>query len=57
MPDSSAQLRILLPEGVAIRLQLAGPATRMIAFLVDSAIMAAASSHRPEDDRCGAFFQ
>jgi uncharacterized RDD family membrane protein YckC len=43
MPDSSSQLRIWLPEGVAIRLQLAGPATRMLAFLVDSGITAAAS--------------
>jgi uncharacterized RDD family membrane protein YckC len=44
MPDSSAQFRIMLPQGVAIRLQLAGPATRMMAFLVDSAIVAAASA-------------
>jgi len=44
MRESSAQLRIRLPEGVAIRLQLAGPATRMVAFLVDSAITAVASS-------------
>jgi uncharacterized RDD family membrane protein YckC len=44
MPDSSAQLRIRLPEGVTISLQLAGPATRMLAFLLDSAIIAATSS-------------
>ncbi len=44
MLESSPQLRIRLPEGVAIRLQLAGPATRMMAFLADSAIIVAASS-------------
>lgn len=44
MPESSAHLKIRLPEGVVIRLQLAGPATRMMAFLVDSVIIAAASS-------------
>ncbi|MGA7413341.1 MAG: RDD family protein [Bryobacteraceae bacterium] len=44
MPELPAQLRIMLPEGVAISLQLAGPATRMMAFMVDSSIIAAASS-------------
>lgn len=44
VPEPSAQLRIRLPEGVTISLQLAGPATRMMAFLVDSAIIVAASS-------------
>ncbi len=44
MPEPSGQLRIRLPEGVAIRLQLAGPAARTMAFLVDSVIIAAASS-------------
>jgi uncharacterized RDD family membrane protein YckC len=44
MPEPSARLRIRLPEGVTISLRLAGPATRMMAFLVDSAIIAATSS-------------
>jgi uncharacterized RDD family membrane protein YckC len=43
MAEASAQLRIRLPEGVTINLQLAGPATRMIAFMVDSFIIVAAS--------------
>jgi uncharacterized RDD family membrane protein YckC len=42
--ESFAQLKIRLPEGAAISLQLAGPATRMLAFLGDTAITIAGAS-------------